>query len=100
MSRYIAAHELSNWLHGMWHDTSVPRKTIAELKERLARFYKAGDPGVRNALICGTLEHAFEDDEVANFFLDWKEDAELKDAYDIALQWKEGLKREPPQSEQ
>ena len=106
MSRYIAAYELSDWLRGMWHDTSVPRKTIVELKERLARFYKASDPDIRNALLCGTLEHAFEDDEVANFFLDWKEDPELKDVYEEAVElgrwfksWKDS-KREPPPSEQ
>lgn len=100
LNRHEAASALSHWIRDIWHGSNVPRSVIAEWKGWLARLYKTGDENVRYVIIYGTLEHAFEDDEVADFFRDWRDDVELKDVYDEALQWKEGLKREPPQSGQ
>jgi hypothetical protein len=90
-SRYLAGHDLSGWIVRMFHDPEVPRAVLTEVKSRLAQLYKAGDDGVRDGLLNGTLEHAFEDDAVADFFRDWKSDPALDRVYEQALDWKSGL---------
>jgi hypothetical protein len=62
----------------------------------LARaLYIAGDAEVRQALVQATLEHLFENREVAEYFSDWKRHPVLSIAYDEAMQWVEAGGQSP-----
>jgi hypothetical protein len=50
-------------------------------------LYKAGDAGVRDALLNAVLEHLFENRELADFFKDWLDDPALAEVYRDALLW-------------
>lgn len=53
----------------------------------LERAYRRGDGATKNRILCGVLEHAFEDAALRPFFSDWERDAELREAYKLALEW-------------
>ncbi len=94
-TRYGAGHSINGWFVGSWRDPSQRTSTIAELKEWLAALYVAGDAEVRKALVQATLEHLFENREVAEYFSDWKEHPVLSTAYDEAMKWVDGGGRSP-----
>ena len=86
-SRYSAGWSLAAWFKGLWNDPKVPRSALAELKSWLAGLYKAGDQDLRTCLITATLEHLFENREIARYFSDWKKDDVLNAAYNNAMEW-------------
>ncbi len=53
----------------------------------LEKIYRRGDPATQNRILCGVMEHAFEDPAVRPYFVDWERDPELRDAYKLALEW-------------
>ena len=71
---------------GTGFDQVLP-PSLDEIKSRLARLYKSGDIDVRECIVNGILEHLFERNDVAAYFIDWKADSELGQAYDDALLW-------------
>jgi hypothetical protein len=88
-SRYTVGRDLVNWFAGLWRDREVPRKILGELKEWLARLYKEGDDTLRICLVNATLEHLFENRDIAKYFADWQKDAVLEQAYRDAMLWSE-----------
>lgn len=86
-SRYLAGHALVVWIVSFWNNKAVPRKKIAEIKERIGALYKHGDEGVRDAVVNGVLEHLFEHRPLVKYFKDWQEDPVLATAYSDALLW-------------
>lgn len=86
-SRYLAGHDLVNWIVTFWNDVAIPRAKLAEIKERLAELYKRGDAGVRDAVLNAVLEHLFENNQLADFFKDWLADPILAPVYREALLW-------------
>ena len=94
-TRYGAGHNIIGWFAWSWRDPDHRTSTVAELKEWLASLYVAGDSEVRTCLVHATLEHLFENREVAEYFADWKERPVLSTAYAEAMEWVEGGGRSP-----
>ena len=94
-TRYGAGHTFNGWFVGWWRDPARRTSTVPELKEWLAALYVSGDADVRKALVAATLEHLFENPEVAEYFSDWREHAVLSTAYDEAMEWVEHGGRSP-----
>lgn len=86
-SRYEAARELYDWFTEVWVDKEAPRDVQIEIKKWIGNFYKDGNLEIRTCLVNGTLEHLFENPEIAEFFSDWKEDKILMRAYSEAMEW-------------
>jgi hypothetical protein len=90
-SRWSAGYLLTNWIKDVWADERF-RPQVDDFRDWLAKMYKsADDPDLRLCLVQATLEHLFEDDGLAERFASWREDPELRIAYDEAKLWKEGL---------
>jgi hypothetical protein len=55
----------------------------------LVNLYKhlEGDDEIKSAVICGVLEHLFEDPEIVKDFSDWERKPKLKEAYNQAIEW-------------
>ena len=61
--------------------------TIRGIAVELEKLYRRGDPATKNRVLCGVLEHAFEDAALRPYFANWDRDAELRDAYNLAAEW-------------
>lgn len=53
----------------------------------LEKLYRRGDQATKNRVLCGVLEHAFEDAALRPYFANWDRDPELREAYDLAMDW-------------
>jgi hypothetical protein len=84
--RYIAGHELVGWIKDFWKK-GAPEKKLNALKNSLAAGIKVGGEGIKDAIVNAVLEHLFEDSGIRKFFSDWREDPELKRAYEDAMLW-------------
>ena len=80
---YEAAWELAGLLK-KWGSRSI-RGIVVDLE----RLYRRGDPATKNRVLCGVLEHAFEDPSLRKSFASWERDEELRDAYRLAVEWGE-----------
>ena len=90
-SRWSAGYLLTNWIKDVWADERF-RPQVDDFRDWLAKIYKSTDePDLRLCLVQATLEHLFEDDGLAERFARWRDDAELRAAYEEAKLWKEGL---------
>jgi len=90
-SRWSAGYLLNNWIKDVWAD-ELFRPQVDEFRDWLANLYKStDDPDLRLCLVQATLEHLFEDDGLAERFAGWRDDPELRVAYEEAKLWKEGL---------
>lgn len=88
-TRYSAAWSIVNWFARVWRNADAKRRWPAEIKRWLAAMFLAGDEALRTCLITGTLEHLFEDRQIARFFSDWEQHGILGDAYRAAIEWSE-----------
>ncbi|MBZ5721514.1 MAG: hypothetical protein LAO03_14135 [Acidobacteriia bacterium] len=80
-SRYSAGSTLVNAFASLWRDSSVPRQVLKELKAWLGLLYKEGDESMRACIVTATLEHLFEQEDIREFFSDWKKDPLLAVAH-------------------
>ncbi|PYQ29637.1 MAG: hypothetical protein DMF56_11785 [Acidobacteria bacterium] len=79
---YEAAWELAACLK-KWRSNKVLRGIATDLD----KLYRSGDHAMRNRILCGVLEHAFEDAAVRPFFASWERDEGLREAYRLAMEW-------------
>ena len=84
--RYSAGWDLVNLIVRLW-DEDPNQPALVDLKNWLAKLYKLGDESLRTCIVHATLEHVFERKALRTFFSDWKDDAELAQAYDEACLW-------------
>jgi hypothetical protein len=84
-SGYEAAWELAACLKH-WHGMGAV-KPLRGIAIDLDKLYRRGDHATRNRILCGVLEHAFEDPAVRPFFASWERTEELREAYRLALEW-------------
>lgn len=61
--------------------------TVRGVAIDLEKIYRRGDPATQNRVLCGVMEHAFEDPAVRPYFVDWERDPELREAYKLAVEW-------------
>ncbi len=86
-SGYEAAWELAACLK-QWRRMGVRvAGRMRGIAADLERLYRRGDAPIRNRVLCGVLEHAFEDPAVRSYFTDWDRDCELREAYKLAVDW-------------
>ena len=55
----------------------------------LEKMYRRSEPVTQNRILCGVLEHAFEDPALRPYFAGWDRDGELREAYRLAEEWGE-----------
>jgi hypothetical protein len=89
-SQVSAGADLVNMFADLWRDSSVPRPVLDGLKVWLGRLYKESDPDLRVSIVQATLEHLFEQDQIREFFSDWKNDEVLAVAHEEASEWYQG----------
>jgi len=53
----------------------------------LEKMYRRAEPAAKNRILCGVLEHAFEDPALRPFFVNWDRDCDLREAYKLAMEW-------------
>lgn len=53
----------------------------------LEKTYRRADSATQNRILCGVMEHAFEDPALRGYFANWERDPELREVYNTALEW-------------
>ena len=84
---YEAAWELAAALKEWRRRGGRVATSIRGIAVELEKLYRRGDPATRNRVLCGVLEHAFEDAALRPYFSNWDRDAELREAYNLAMDW-------------
>ena len=84
---YEAAWELAAALKEWRRHGGRIAASIRGIALELEKLYRRGDPATKNRVLCGVLEHAFEDAALRPYFSNWDRDAELREAYNLALEW-------------
>lgn len=63
---------------------ALVRGTVIDLE----KLYRRADAGAKNRVLCGVLEHAFEDPALRHHFANWNRgEGEVREAYKLALEW-------------
>ncbi|HUP59191.1 MAG TPA: hypothetical protein VNA69_02100 [Thermoanaerobaculia bacterium] len=84
---YQAAWELAGALKQWRRRGGKAAKTLRGIARDLEKIYRRGDAATKNRILCGVLEHAFEDAALRPYFADWDRDEDLREAYKLALEW-------------
>ncbi len=84
---YEAAWELAAALKQWRRRGGRIAATIRGVALDLEKIYRRGEPATQNRVLCGVMEHAFEDPALRPYFVDWERDADLRDAYKLAVEW-------------
>ncbi len=84
---YEAAWELAAALKQWRRRGGRIATTIRGVALDLEKIYRRGEPATQNRVLCGVMEHAFEDPAIRPYFVDWERDADLRDAYKLAVEW-------------
>lgn len=79
---WALAAKLKEWRKGT-KSADILRGIAIELE----RIYRRGDSATKNRILCGVLEHAFEESALRPYFAAWDRDGDLKEAYKLALDW-------------
>ncbi|HYM62872.1 MAG TPA: hypothetical protein VEZ11_18445 [Thermoanaerobaculia bacterium] len=82
---YEAAWDLAQYLK-RWAILGLSAPIEATAAD-LAAIYARSDDAAKNRVICGVLEHAFEEPRIRPFFEHWSRDLDLRDAYRLATEW-------------
>jgi len=79
---YTLAHTTLDWLREVSElDSPSGRRTLAAILSLLERLARNGDPGTRDVIVLGILEHAFEDPRMRVLFAGWMQDTALHVLY-------------------
>ncbi|HEY0143394.1 MAG TPA: hypothetical protein VGF48_21050 [Thermoanaerobaculia bacterium] len=90
---YEAAWELATLLKEWRTRGGKPADAIRGVAIDLEKVYRRGDTAAKTRVLCGVLEHAFEDAALRRHFSNWERgDAELREAFKLAMEW--GLSHE------
>ncbi|HEX2121843.1 MAG TPA: hypothetical protein VHL59_09395 [Thermoanaerobaculia bacterium] len=84
---YLAAWELAACLKHWRRRGGKSANALRGIAVDLEKIYRRGDPATKNRILCGVLEHAFEDPALRPYFVNWDRDGELREAYRLALEW-------------
>jgi hypothetical protein len=64
-----------------------PAAVVRGIALDLEKLYRRADSATQNRILCGVLEHAFEDPALRPYFANWDRDGELREAHKLALEW-------------
>ena len=84
---YEAAWELASVLKQWRRQGGRIAATVRGVALDLEKIYRRGEPATQNRILCGVMEHAFEDPALRPYFVDWERDPDLRDAYKLAVEW-------------
>ena len=84
---YEAAWELASALKQWRKRGGRAAGAIRGIAVDLEKTYRRGDAATKNRVLCGVLEHAFEDPAVRPYFAAWDRNDELREAYRLAMEW-------------
>jgi hypothetical protein len=84
-----AGMDMIKWFVWMW-DEGRDRKYFDAMKSRLANLYLSGTPELKKRVVQGVVEHLFEREPIRVFFSDWRDNEQLRPAYDEGMLWIEG----------
>jgi hypothetical protein len=83
---YEAGWELARCLK-QWRRNGRSAGAIRGIALDLEKVYRRGDAPTRNRVLCGVMEHAFEDPALRPYFIDWERDGDLREAFKLAVEW-------------
>lgn len=86
-NHYTEGNNLVGWYKYLKKDDEIPKEELINIKEMLKKLYLEGDDEIKSAVVCGVLEHLFEDLEIVKDFSDWERKPKLKKAYNEAIEW-------------
>jgi hypothetical protein len=84
---YEAAWELAAALRRWRRMGGRAAAAIRGVAIDLERLFRRGDPAVKSRILCGVMEHAFEDPALRRYFAQWERDQELREIYKLATEW-------------
>jgi hypothetical protein len=84
---YEAAWELAAALKHWRRQGGRTAASLRGIVVELEKMYRRADPATQNRILCGVMEHAFEDPALRPYFASWDRDCDLRDAYKLALEW-------------
>lgn len=84
-----AAMDLVRWFVWMW-DEGREKSYFETIKSRLADLYISAAVELKDRIEHGVIEHLFEREPIRDFFGDWRENAQLRPAYDEGTLWIKG----------
>jgi len=84
---YEAAWELAACLKHWRSKGGRAVKALRGVALDLEKSYRRGDDATKNRIVCGVLEHAFEDPALRPYFANWERNEELREPYRLALEW-------------
>jgi hypothetical protein len=85
-TRYSAGWDLVGWFFRLW-DESRDKKYLERIKFQLAELYKSGAEDRKKSIEHAIIEHLFERKQIRKFFADWKNDPDLRPAYEEGMLW-------------
>jgi len=93
-SNYSAGWDLVGWFVWMW-DEKREKKYFDSIKAMLKEVYIAGCPELKKCIEHAIVEHLFERKDIMAFFRDWRDNAQLRPAYEEGKVWVDGGGRSP-----
>jgi len=84
---YEAAWELASSLKVWRKRGGRAASAVRGIALDLEKMYRRGDAPTKNRILCGVLEHAFEDPAVRSYFANWDRSDDLREAYKLAVEW-------------
>jgi hypothetical protein len=84
---YEAAWELASVLKAWRRRGGRAAEAIRGIAVELEKIYRRGDDATRNRVLCGVLEHVFEDSGMRPHFTNWDRDPGLREAFRLAVEW-------------
>ena len=87
--RFTAGCEFVRVFVSFW-DERRDEKYFGEMKSLLSRLYLEGPAELKDSIEQAIVEHLFERSDIQQFFSDWRDNPQLRPAYDAGKLWAEG----------
>ena len=84
---YEAAWELAGCMKHWRGLGGRAAAAVRGIAVELEKLYRRADSATQNRILCGVLEHVFEDPALRPYFVGWDRDSDLREAYRLALEW-------------
>lgn len=84
--RYSAGHEFVSFFVALW-DEGNERKYFEAMKSLLRDLYTKGTSELKGCIELAIIEHLFERQDIREFFNDWRDDPQLRPAYERGMLW-------------
>ena len=93
-NRFTAGCDFVSAFVSLW-DEGRDKNYFQEMKSMLRRLYIEGPGELKDSIEQAIVEHLFERGDIQEFFSDWRDDPQLRSAYDAGKLWADGGGRSP-----